>query len=150
MSPPEEEASEDDPSISDDDNLLRRVPNVPHMVAAQSDGTIRVTSAALIRRGERGCSVSVQSRLHNPEEPLDVLADFPETWGLVATPAGTARNQGERRVVGRPEDGNRAHAEVIPNATSRKEQKRSLKALAEQMIFVCEPTLGGRNAGRDE
>lgn len=79
-----------------------------------------------------------------------MLADFPETWGLVATPAGAARNQEERRVVGRPENGNRAHAEVIPNATSRKEQKRSLKALAEQMTFVCEPTLGGRNACRDE
>jgi len=119
---------------------------VPHMVAEESDGKLRVTSAALIRKGETGCSVSVQSRLPDPEAPLDLLEGFPETWGVVACTAGAARDHGERRVVGRPEDNNLAHAEVIPNASSRKEQKRSLKALAERMHFIREPVFGGPNA----
>jgi hypothetical protein len=118
------------------------------MVAELSDGTLQVTSAALIRKGERGCSVSVQSRLPNPEVPSSVLAEFPDTWGVVACTAGVARNNGERRVVGKQEEDNPAHAEVIPNATGSKEQKRSLKALAARMHFIREPTLGGQNAHR--
>lgn len=147
MSTPEE-AFADDPSIADGDNLLRRIPSVPRMVAREGDGTLRVTSAALIRKGERGCSVSVQSRLANSADPLAVLIGFSETWGLAGCSAGSARNHGEHNVVGRPEEDNAAHAEVIPTAPSRKAQKRSLKALAMRMNVIREPTFCGQNAGR--
>jgi hypothetical protein len=139
-----EEAPPDDPSIVDEDNLLRRVPSQPRMVSQEGDGKVRVTSAALIRRGERGCSVSVQTRLPNPDAPLEILTDHQETWGVAACTAGTARNGGEHNVIGRPEPDNPAHAEIIPTAATRKAQKRSLKALAERMHFIREPVVTGR------
>ena len=52
---------------------------------------------------------------------------------------GVARNDGEHIVVSEPELDNPAHAEIIPTAQSRKAQKRSLKALAERMVFLRNP-----------
>jgi hypothetical protein len=143
VSPPEE-APADDPSITDDDDLLRRVPNVPHMLSTQGDGTIRITSAALIRKGERGCSVSVRTRLPNPDAPVEILDEHQQRWGIATCTAGVARNGGEHHVTGVPEPNNPAHAEITPTAPTRKEQKRFLKALAERMHLIREPTLTGR------
>jgi hypothetical protein len=139
-----EEAPADDRSIADEDDLLRRVPNNPRMISTQGDGSIRITSAALIRTGERGCSVSVQSRLHNPEAPVEILDERQQRWGIAACTAGTARNGVEHHVTGIPEPDNPAHAEITPTATTRKAQKRSLKALAGRMRLIHEPILTGR------
>jgi hypothetical protein len=131
-----------DPSIADADDLLRRVPNDPSLVATTSDGTRRPSSAALtLRDDDIGCSVDVQARLPDPQKPLTVLAGHNPNWGVATCAAGDARADDLHRVVGKPEPDDHAHAEVIPTATSRKAQKRNFKALAEKMQFLREPVM---------
>jgi hypothetical protein len=144
VSAPAEGRRPDDPTIVDDDDLLRRVPNWPMMVTTESDGKLRPTSAALdLRRdlGETGCSVDIQARLSDPEHPLTVLAGHPAEWGLATCTAGDARSDDTHRVVGEPLPDDPAHAEVIPVATTRKAQKRNFKALAERMRFLRDPVM---------
>lgn len=152
MSDPTEELPQNDPAIADTDDLLRRVPNRPRMVTTESDGRLRPSSAALeLRDGEIGCSVHVQGRLPNPPDPLIVLEDHSQDWGVATATAGDARDQDRHRVVGAPRTDpppradDRAHAEVMPTATSRTAQKRNFGALAAKMTFLQEPVMASRD-----
>ena len=148
MSDSTEGPPQNDPAIVDTDDLLRRVPNRPKMVAAESGGRLRPSSAALeLRDGEAGCSVHVQARLPNPRDPLIVLEGHCRDWGVATATAGDARDQDRHRVVGAPRTDHPpraddpAHAEVVPTATSRTAQKRHFRALAARMTFVQEPVM---------
>jgi hypothetical protein len=91
VSDPAEEPPQNDPAIADTDDLLRRVPNRPRMIATESDGRLRPSSAALeLRDGEIGCSVHVQGRLPNPPDPLIVLEGHSQDWGVATATAGDA------------------------------------------------------------
>jgi hypothetical protein len=132
----------DDPTIVDDDDLLRRVPNRPRMVTTESDGKLRPTSAALaLREGETGCSVDVRGRLEDPDEPLTVLDGHDAAWGVATCTAGAARTDGAHHVVSDELPDNRAHAQVVPTATSKSAQRRNFKSLAERMTFVQDPVI---------
>ncbi|HTA98829.1 MAG TPA: hypothetical protein VK730_14450 [Solirubrobacteraceae bacterium] len=138
----EDEPLPDDPEIADEDDLLRRVPNDPKLITRASDGTTRPSSAALtLRDGEVGCSVDILGRLPDPGAPLTVLTGHDPNWGVATCTAGDARADQLHRVVGKPELGDEAHAEVIPTATTRKAQKRNFKALAEKMTFLRDPVM---------
>lgn len=148
MSDPTGGPPPNDPAIGDADDLLRRVPNRPKMVATESDGRLRPSSAALeLRDGETGCSVHVQRRLPNPQEPLIVLEGHSQDWGVATATAGDARDQDRHRVVGAPRTDpppradDPAHAEVVPTAPSRTARKRNFGALAARMAFLQEPLM---------
>jgi hypothetical protein len=143
---------QNDPAIADTDDLLRRVPNRPRMIATESDGRLRPSSAALeLRDDETGCSVHVQGRLPNPLDPLIVLEGHSRDWGVATATAGDARDQDRHRVVGAPRTDppprtdDPAHAEVVPTTTSRTARKRNFGALAARMMFLREPVMASQD-----
>jgi hypothetical protein len=132
-----------DPSIGDEDALLRRVPNRPMLLADDGRGGKRPSSAALeLRDGETGCSVDVQSRLARPEDPGSVATGHPVGWGLACFSTAAARFEDRHRVVGDAQVDNEAHALVIPTASSRADQKRNFSRLARAMEWVRLPDVG--------
>lgn len=154
MSDLAEALPQNDPAIADTDDLLRRVPNRPRMVTTESDGKLRPSSAALeLRAGEAGCSVHVQARLPDPQDPLAVLDGHSQEWGVATATAGDARDEDRHRVVGAPREDpppradDPAHAEVVPTATSRTKQKRHFGALAARMTFLQEPVMASQRPG---
>lgn len=131
-----------DPSIADDDTLLRRVPNFSSYTAPDGTGGRRVSSAALeLRDDETGCSVEVQERLADPQHPVMLLDGCPPDWGLACCAASDARYQDLHRVVGDPLVDDPAHAHIVPTVIGRKAQKRNFSDLAKRMRWVREPTM---------
>lgn len=133
---------DDDPSIRDEDALLRRVPNRPRLLADDGKGGKRPSSAALeLRDGEAGCSVDVRRLLPDPATPLTSLAGYPTGWGLATFKAADARHEGQHHVARAWLEDNPAHALVVPTAVSRGAQKRNFSRLARAMQWIQPPEM---------
>ena len=118
--------SRDDPTVSDDDALLRRVP--PQMILANSSQQdIEVSSAAFSNPSDgSGMSVIIRSELIAVGGRMeDVLTGY-EGFGLVSLSAASVREQNQI-VVRKPLPDNPAHGEVIGEKTRgvRRAMKRS-------------------------
>ena len=124
--------------ISDDDWLLRRVPNVPNMVKRDGE-LVRPTSVVFKPHSVDGAvSVDVRRLLPAPGDPLTVLEDFPE-HGLVELLAGAVTSAG-LTVSHAPVPGNHAHANIEGlGALTKAEQKRSQRELALAAAWVRHP-----------
>ena len=118
--------SRDDPTVSDDDALLRRVP--PQMILANSSQQdIEVSSAAFSNPSDgSGMSVIIRSELIAVGGRMeDVLTGY-EGFGLVSLSAASVREQNQI-VVRKPLPDNPANGEVIGEKTRgvRRAMKRS-------------------------
>jgi len=132
----------DDPSVRDEDALLRRVPNRPRLLADDGKGGTRPSSAALeLRDGEDGCSVDVRRLLPNPATPLTSLTGCPTGWGLATFTAADARHEAQHHVARAWLEDNPAHALVLPTAASRSARKRNFSRLARTMQWIQPPEM---------
>jgi hypothetical protein len=124
----------DPPTINDDDQLWRRIPDVPDMIKKLPDGTYRVSSAAF--KDGRDGQVSVHlAKLTTVET---ALADYPNN-GLVWIYAGLPRSLGHSVIYDRtPED--RSHTLIVPpkNQTNKSRQ-RDAKRMAEEARWLVHP-----------
>ena len=125
--------SEDDPTVSDDDALLRRVP--PHMISrARNQDCVEVSSAAFTNPSDgSGMSVTIRSALIAAGGRMeDVLAGY-KGFGLVSLPVGSAREQNQI-VIRKPLSDNPAHGEVIGRKT-----RGVTRALKQSAIWIVKP-----------
>ncbi|MCY3820356.1 MAG: hypothetical protein OXH52_13495 [Gammaproteobacteria bacterium] len=124
-------SSEDDATVSDDDELLRRVP--PNMISRkEGQGTLEVSSAAFTNPSDgSGMSVVIRSALIAGGGCIEeVLAGY-EGFGLVSIQVASVREQNQM-VVRKPLPENPAHGEVIGQKT--RGVRRALKQSAKLII----------------
>ena len=125
--------SEDDPAVSDDDALLRRVP--PQMISGTgSQDCVEVSSAAFTNPSDgSGMSVTIRSALIAAGGRVeDVLAGY-KGFGLVSLPVASAREQNQI-VIRKPLSDNPAHGEVIGRKT-----RGVRRALKQSAIWIVKP-----------
>src|SRR4051794_33448513 len=121
----------DDPTIADDDLLLRRILPSPLWVVPQPDGTFRVSSAAFLDNLSGKVSVSLASITSADQ----VLAAYP-TYSLVALRAGVPRTLGHA-LVRDPTADDPAHALICPPAGRAKAQRKAdARRMAAAAVWV--------------
>lgn len=123
---------DDDPSITDDTELYRRVRPLPdQIVPDENRGCVRVTSAAFI--GQTEMSVVLEDTLRaEGREPPDALRDYPGDF-LVALKAGFVREKGQG-VVRTPRPEEPAHGDVLGKKT-----RGTARAFAEAACWIVAP-----------
>jgi hypothetical protein len=100
----------DDPTISDDDLLWRRVPDWPSFIAEdKTAGHFRVASSAF----DDDADDDPMSVVLAAEATVGSVLEGHAAFGVVAFTAGFARRQGQI-IVRAPEEHQPAHAKVVP------------------------------------
>jgi len=124
----------DDPTLSDDERLYRRIWNKPEWInlKAQKDGVVKPSSVAFLDPNNE-VSVSVASMTTEEE----MLANYPE-FGLVSILAGTPRAL-DHIVATTPEVDDVAHRVVCPptvlGSSGRKKAARKMADAVEWCVF---------------
>ncbi len=132
---------EDDPSIEDDDGLLRRVPNWPNMVKLdQNLNKYRPSSVCFSDKVTRDLEVSItlQRPLHeNGGSDSDTIKNYPE-FGLAHLPAGLVRNSLNHKqiVVAVPTEDDSYHGLIVGTKDSK-----TKRAMAKSATLLIEPTI---------
>ncbi len=115
----------DDPSIADDEQLWRRIANVPSMIKWNHDGTFRLTSAAF----KDGIDGEVSVHLAKLTTQEKVLFGKPDV-GLVKINAGFPRSLGHK-IVYDPIEDDISHALICPpQGVSNKSRERDARTMA--------------------
>ena len=127
------DALEDDTSILDQEDVLRRVPAYFYVDDEDAQGIIRRRPSSQAFQDSKNppspMSVFRARALDNPEEALEGHADF----GLVALRVGFLRSMCGQRVAQDPEDdAPRGHTYVIGNKTSR--VRKQMAQHAEEIV----------------
>ncbi|HRY11183.1 MAG TPA: hypothetical protein P5544_14545 [Candidatus Nanopelagicales bacterium] len=129
----------DDPTISDDDSVLRRVPQEPNFVVWDEQTGAERPSTGSFRVDEDGVSVFLLSVLRDLPDPCRSVADAdPDRPGrCIELPVGACRDRGmgvARDPVDEPPLGT-AHALILAPAEMGK--RRFQKQLAEIARFCA-------------
>jgi hypothetical protein len=131
------EVKEDDPSIQDDDGLLRRVPNWPNMVKLDKNtNTYRPTSVCFSDQKTNNLEVSItlQKPLHeNGGADPDAIKNYPN-FGLARIPAGFVRNNLNHKqiVTSEPTEDDPYHGLIV--GTKDSNTKRTMAKAATLLI----------------
>lgn len=124
----------DDPTVSDDEPLYRRVWDKPNAIKVLPDGTFRPTSAVFTDNTDaQEVSVFVSSLTTSDK----VLENFPN-HGLVTIKASVPR--AEHQIVAKtPEDSNIAHRVICPDEGFEHTRKSAAKVMARNAAWVLLP-----------
>ncbi|HEX9271498.1 MAG TPA: hypothetical protein VGA01_04705 [Candidatus Binatia bacterium] len=115
----------DHPTIKDDDQLWRRIPDLPQMIKKLPDGTCRPSSAAF----KDGLDGEVSVHLAKLATKKKALAKYPE-YGLVEIDAGLPRSLGHS-VIYKPLPEDPSHAVIVPpQSHSRSRRQRDAEEMA--------------------
>jgi hypothetical protein len=121
---------ENDPTISDQERLLRRIHEQQIVPDENREGTFRVSSGAF---RDKELSIVIESLLRESgRRPDDVVANH-DFHSLVAITAGLARKY-EQAIVRDPEPDEPAHGLVYGNKKQR-QCDRALAASAEWVVY---------------
>ncbi|RRD45303.1 hypothetical protein [Tessaracoccus sp. OH4464_COT-324] len=133
----------DDPGVSDDEELLRRIPWVPSHVGFDAQTRERIIHPAALRRGDsgEGMSVHMLSVLTEHGRAADTVYDV-KVFGTIAFLAGVPRAVGGGVVaVPASEDVEKdavlraAHAEVRPSTFTK--NKREWSLIRDTIVRAC-------------
>jgi hypothetical protein len=124
---------EDDPTISDNDFLWRRIVNNPHMTKVDSEGKLRPSSAAFLDGYTGEVSVHL-ARLTTLEK---VLLDKPKV-GVVEINAGYPRSL-DHKIVRDPTETDPSHTLICPPDKSPKQRKIDARLMAAHSRWLQYP-----------
>ena len=133
----------DDPDLSDDELLYRRVWNKPDFAKVLEDGTVIPTSAVFLDNHTNEVSVSVSSMTTREE----VLEGFPD-FGLLSIEVRVPRTL-DHIVAKTPEVLDPAHRVICPPSGHTKGQRKTAaRTMSQQATWIVMPiTKKGDSAG---
>jgi len=135
----------DDPSIFDDDHLIRRIDPTQHVVPDHNHGGYRVSSKAFCEssEGSRGMSIDLKKDIEAAGFDASEYVRTPKYTGAVEVLAETPR--AVNLIVGRePEDLNPFHGEIWRPGETRRfsvSQKKKLLAAARWLNKISDVRL---------
>ncbi|SRR6266498_280271 len=124
----------DHPTVKDDDQLWRRIPDLPQMIKKLPDGTCRPSSAAF----KDGLDGEVSVHWAKLTTKKKALAEYPE-YGLVEIDAGLPRSLGHLvKYDPTPED--LSHTVIVPpQSKAPKSRERDAKVMAQAARWLVYP-----------
>lgn len=126
---------EDDPTITNEARLLRRIPVQPSFIQWDSNLNRFIISSQAFRnaKGFNAISVNLESDLHAHGLPLQSVLRDSEKYALAVITAAQAR-QHSQVLQRKPEPGDPSHAHVVGDKPKPVE-----KALASAAVWVIPP-----------